>query len=55
MIMVFIGSYLVMAQTRWIGFGAYGPFPESGPFKGELFWTRYNLGFVSIRRFGCGR
>lgn len=28
---------------KWIGFGSFGPFPESGEFQGELYWSQYNL------------
>lgn len=49
---MYIGPYLIMGSSKWIGFGAYGPFPESGDFRGEIFWSRYNLGFLSVRRFG---
>jgi len=52
MFMMYSGPFLIMGSWKWIGFGSFGPFPESGEFQGELYWSRYNFGFFSVRRFG---
>ncbi|WP_325630369.1 hypothetical protein [Methanospirillum sp.] len=52
MFMMYIGPYLIMGSWKWIGFGTFGSFPESGDFQGEIFWSRYNFGFFSVRRYG---